>query len=121
MHPNLKPFPVGQSGNPAGRPKGSTTKLKLLEMAGDVFTDEDLADVVAKVFEMAKQGDLRAIEMILDRTIPKVKAIPEQLTEDDLAERLKAARARVDAYRRDNPPPQLIVVTGVPASEGGFE
>lgn len=105
MAKNLKSFAPGQSGNPAGRPRGAKSSFKLLEFGGAAFTGEDLAEVIAKLFEKAKAGDLRAIEMILDRTIPKIRPAVEVFENDSLAEALEAAHARVRNMRYEDDGP----------------
>lgn len=63
---NLTPWKPGQSGNPHGRPKNSvTTMLK----ANSKATNQVIA---VKLTDMAKKGDLKAIDMYIDRTDGKV-------------------------------------------------
>lgn len=63
-------FEPGQSGNPAGRPKGirdRRTELHALLM-------EKAPELIAKVIELAEGGDATALRMCLDRIIPAAKA-----------------------------------------------
>ena len=64
-------FKKGQSGNPKGRPK----KLPGLdELITEVLGDGDAMErVLRKLLSMAEKGNLRAIEMILDRAYGKAK------------------------------------------------
>lgn len=66
-----RPFPKGKSGNPKGRPK----KLPGLdELLTEVLGDGDAMErVLKKLLSMAEAGNLRAIEMILDRAYGKAK------------------------------------------------
>ena len=61
----------GQSGNPGGRPKGrSTIAHKVMTEAfavGDVTKAET---VVRKRFDLAMEGNLQAIKLLLDRESP---------------------------------------------------
>ena len=62
-------FVKGVSGNPSGRPPKADAIRRLLE--GDAET------VAAKVLEAARNGDLRASEMVLARTSPIRRASHE--------------------------------------------
>jgi hypothetical protein len=59
-----RPFEPGQSGNPAGRPKGSRNKATL---AVEVLLDGEAESITRKAIELAKKGDLAAIRLCLDR------------------------------------------------------
>ena len=83
---NLRPIPwkKGQSGNPKGRPKMKNICLThiIKELALEIpgFTIEDgspnqannMLLLVQKLYEKTRKGDLKAIEMVLDRTDGKV-------------------------------------------------
>ena len=81
---NLKNFPKGQSGNPAGRPQGtrnrSTVLKELLQQVVD-FTNpltlkKESADletqVMTALIARARRGDVTAIREILDTVYGKV-------------------------------------------------
>jgi Family of unknown function (DUF5681) len=53
-----RPFEPGQSGNPAGRPKGSRNKATL---AVEALLDGEAEEITRKAIELAKKGDLAAI------------------------------------------------------------
>ncbi len=62
------PFRPGQSGNPAGRPKGSINKqLAMLR--------EAVEKVLPLVVERALNGDTEAQKIILERGLPRLKAV----------------------------------------------
>jgi len=63
----LIPWKPGQSGNPRGRPKNSVTTL-LRETP-----IEDRRAIATKLVELAKNGDLKAIDMFVDRTDGKIR------------------------------------------------
>ena len=60
-------FQKGQSGNPHGRPKGARNKLTLL--AEGLFSG-DAEGLVRKLIEIAKQGDVGALRLCIDRICP---------------------------------------------------
>ena len=62
------PFRAGQSGNPAGRPKGSINKQ--LAMLRDA-----VEKVLPLVVERALNGDTEAQKIILERGLPKLKPV----------------------------------------------
>jgi hypothetical protein len=57
----------GQSGNPAGRPRGSRNKTTILMQ--NLLEDEAEA-IARKAIEMAKAGDMAAIRVCMDRLAP---------------------------------------------------
>lgn len=67
----------GQSGNPAGRPKGSQNKITMMRqvLEGELRTQlgPQMAEVLAKAIEMAKAGDGPMIKLLLDKTLPASK------------------------------------------------
>jgi hypothetical protein len=87
---NLIPFKEGESGNPAGRPKGSknlSTILKeMLEEEIEITLDgkkerKQFKDIIVRrLVKKANDGDLRAIQEIFDRTEGKAKQEVEQST-----------------------------------------
>jgi hypothetical protein len=73
---NLKSWKKGQSGNPKGRPP----KLpKLDELLADIMGHEatngrtEAENVLLAVVARAKKGDVRAAELLLDRTFGKLR------------------------------------------------
>lgn len=65
------PFKKGQSGNPKGRPKNTKTFTEVLRQEADeLLKDQGITkyEALAKVlFSKAGKGDLKAIDMIMDR------------------------------------------------------
>jgi hypothetical protein len=60
-------FAQGQSGNPAGRPRGARNKTTLAALA---LLEEEAEAITRKAIEMAKAGDIVAIKLCLERLIP---------------------------------------------------
>jgi len=63
-------FQPGQSGNPTGRPKGARHKTTL---AIESLLDGEAEALTRKVIEKAKEGDLAALKLCLDRLLPMRK------------------------------------------------
>ena len=66
-------FQKGQSGNPAGRPKGSLNQTTL---ACQELLDGEAEAITRKAVEIALEGDLTAIRLCLERIIPPRKERP---------------------------------------------
>jgi len=60
-------FQPGQSGNPAGRPPGSLDRKTL---ALEAAMADDAEEVVASISNRAKNGELAAMRVYLDRVLP---------------------------------------------------
>jgi len=66
-------FKPGQSGNPAGRPKGSRNKAVL---ALEALLDGEAEELTRKAIEMAMSGDSTAMRLVIDRLIPPRRERP---------------------------------------------
>jgi hypothetical protein len=87
-HEQLTPYKPGQSGNPKGKPKGSLNMSTMLRiMLNEKTKDEDgkktthKALIIKKVIEKAKDGNLKASEMVFDRTEGKPAQTISQIHE----------------------------------------
>jgi hypothetical protein len=63
----------GQSGNPAGKPPGSRHKVTL---AVERLLDGEGEELTRKAIELAKEGDLTALRLCLERICPPRKSRP---------------------------------------------
>ena len=61
------PFQKGQSGNPAGRPPGSRNKAA---MALQELLEHDAESIARTVTHLAKDGNIAAIRMCMERLLP---------------------------------------------------
>ena len=67
------PFQSGQSGNPAGRPRGARNKRTL---ALETIMEGESDVITRKAIEMAKGGHMAAIRLVMDRMAPVQKDRP---------------------------------------------
>ncbi len=89
-------FKPGQSGNPAGKPPGAKNKTTLLAQK---LLDGEAEELIRKIIERAKDGDMQALKVCVDRLCPPLKPQSTAVTVDlnntkSLAE---IARAFIDA------------------------
>ncbi|HMN92719.1 MAG TPA: DUF5681 domain-containing protein [Hydrogenophaga sp.] len=86
----------GESGNPAGKPKGTGEVAKLRAAIA-----EKVPAILESLLDRALSGDVGAARLLLERTIPPLKAIepPQPLTLPDgsLTEQGRAVLASVAA------------------------
>src|SRR5262245_104266 len=76
-----RPFRPGQSGNPAGKPKGTRHRAT---MFAQQLLDGEAEAMVRKVIEKAKQGDMIALRLCLDRIVPPRRDRPVHFEIPDL-------------------------------------
>lgn len=83
-------FKKGQSGNPAGRPKGMPNPATTLRRQ----IANDLPGIIGTLVSRARDGDVQAANVLLARCLPALKPQPEPpeipLTGANLAERAEA-------------------------------
>lgn len=93
-------FRPGQSGNPAGKAKGTRNATTL---ALEALLDGEAASLTRKAIELAQDGDTVALRLCLDRLLPPRKdrpiafALPPIETTDDLPRATGAIVAAVAA------------------------
>jgi hypothetical protein len=80
-------FAAGESGNPAGRPKGARNRSTLLAQE---LLDGDGEAIVRKAIAMAKKGEAVALKLCIERILPRRAhvvelALPEIRAAEDVA------------------------------------
>lgn len=71
-------FKQGQSGNPDGRPAGSKNRRTQLAKLLEPYAEE----LIAKLVDLARGGDVNALRLCIDRLIPKATQEPITLDFD---------------------------------------
>jgi Family of unknown function (DUF5681) len=93
-----RPFRPGQSGNPAGKPKGARNRATL---AAELLLDCEAKALTRKAIELGLAGDTTALRLCLERLVPPRKDRPISLdlpaikSADDAAEAVGAVLAAV--------------------------
>ena len=83
-------FRKGQSGNPAGKPKGTRHRVTL---AAEALLDGEAEGLSRKAVEMALQGDTIALRLCLERILPPRKDRPTPFALPALETAADAAQA----------------------------
>lgn len=102
----------GGPGNPHGR-RCAELRAAVLDAVGP----DDLGEVVAEVLSSAKQGDLAAAKLLLERTLGKVPAVPADSGESQIelpclattADTVEAANAILAAMGEGRVTPEAAV------------
>jgi hypothetical protein len=91
-----RPFAKGQSGNPAGRPKGSKNKSTL---AAEALLEGEAEALTRKAVELAMAGNALALKLCLDRVYAprRERAVAFAMPAVDSAEDLAAAMTAIAA------------------------
>src|SRR6266852_982868 len=105
-------FQPGQSGNPMGRPPGARNKATL---AAEQLLDGEAETITRKAIDMAKNGDLKAVRLCLERLLPARKERPVSIELPALntpADAVAAAAAIVGAVAAGDLSPSEAVELG---------
>jgi hypothetical protein len=86
-------FLPGQSGNPAGRPRGSRNKKTLMLEA---LLDEESETLMRRVIGLAKMGDDDAMRLVFARMLPPRRDRPVPLALPRIESEADARRASGD-------------------------
>jgi hypothetical protein len=80
----------GQSGNPSGKPRGARHKTTL---AAEALLDGEATALTRKAIEKAKEGDMVALRLCLERILPPRKDRPLRIELPKLASASDATAA----------------------------
>lgn len=72
-----KPFAKGQSGNPAGKAKGTRHRVTT---AAEKLLEGEAEEITRKAIELAKAGDSTAMRLVMERVYPVRKGRPITLS-----------------------------------------
>lgn len=91
MPKNMKGFQPGQSGNPAGKPKGTRNHATRMVLA---LMDGAAQEITQAIIDAAKGGDLSAAKLVIERIAPPMRERPIQIDLPDThtAEGISAAQ-----------------------------
>jgi hypothetical protein len=93
----VMPFEKGQSGNPAGRPRGSRSRAT---MALQDMLERDAESIARTAINLAKHGNIAALRICMDRLLPPRRHEPVTLdlpSLDKVADTVAATSAIVAA------------------------
>jgi Family of unknown function (DUF5681) len=97
-----RPFMPGQSGNPAGKPKGARNRSTI---AAELLLEGEAKALTRKAIELGLAGDTTALRLCLERLVPPRKDRPISLdlpaikSADDAANAIGAVLAAVGEGR----------------------
>ena len=101
-------FQPGVSGNPTGKPKGARNKTTL---AVETLFDGEAETLTRKAIELAKEGDMVALRLCLDRIVPAKKDAP-------VAFELPALESAADAAKAAGAILEAVAIGDLTPSEG---
>lgn len=87
---NAGVFKPGQSGNPAGKPKGARNRSTL---ALEAILEGEAEAITRKAIELAMEGDPQALRMCMDRLLPVRKDRPVRFEMPEMAEAADIVKA----------------------------
>lgn len=85
-----RPWQPGQSGNPAGRPKGARHKATL---AVEALLDGEAERLTRRAVELALEGDTTALRLCLERLAPPRRERPVMVELPEIGSAADASRA----------------------------
>jgi hypothetical protein len=109
-----RPFRKGQSGNPAGKPKGTRHRAT---MAVQALLDGEADALTRKCIELAKEGDTTVLRLCMERLAPAMRSRAVELpmpTIDTADDVLKSQAATIRAMAAGKiTPGEAATIAGV--------
>jgi hypothetical protein len=97
----------GQSGYPAGRPKGSKNRITVQKLAiEEALRDQlnlEMPEILLKAIEMAKGGDRSMIKLLVEMTMSKPQ------TSDDEAEGKERVKVTIRNLTLEHKTPERVI------------
>jgi hypothetical protein len=93
-----RPFRPGESGNPAGRPRGARNRSTI---AAELLLEGEAEALTRKAIELALAGDTTALRLCMERLVPPRKdrliefVLPPVTSADDAAKAISAVLTAV--------------------------
>ena len=84
-------FKPGQSGNPAGKPKGARHRATI---AAQALLDGEAEALARKAVDLALAGDMGALRLCLERVVPSLKAVAPAVAVDTAGANSLTGQAR---------------------------
>lgn len=108
----LTPWEPGQSGNPAGRPKGSRNKLGEAFLS-DIYADWQVngVETIKRVREEKPDAYLKVVASMLPQSLNINVNQTDSMTDDQLIERIRALDATIRPF---------LALEGAGRIDGGF-
>ena len=101
------PFQKGESGNPAGRPRGIVNRATALAQN---LLSERAEGIARKVIALAEDGDMAAIRVCMERLVPPIKHPPVAVELPPLKNAVDSVEAmalsRLRSRRASSPQPR---------------
>ena len=81
------PWKQGESGNPRGRPRKSQKSMAQLRSQ----ISEHLPDVIEVLANAAKEGDVQAARILVERCVPSMRALDQNINVNESVRGISAA------------------------------
>ncbi len=91
-----KPFQKGQSGNPKGRPAGARNRRTI---ALEEMLEGEIEAITRAAIDAAKNGDMAAIRLIMDRVLPPARCRPISIDLPAITDAASISSAQAEILR----------------------